>query len=293
MTDNLDNVELVLDARAVLGEGAIWDNKRHVLYWIDIDPGIVHVYDPATRKDRSISVGQSVGTVVPRKSGGLMLAVRNGFMSLDPETNETSLLAKPRDHNPENRFNDGKCDPAGRFWAGTMETTTCKGALFRLDTDLSVHQILDNVGCSNGLTWTLDKKTMYYIDTNTARIDAFDYDNATGTISNRRTIVKVPEAYGLPDGMTMDIDEKLWVAHWEGGCVCRWDPTTGRLLRKITLPATLTTSCTFGGPDLDTLYITSARTGLDPASLAKQPKAGGLFAVNPGVSGLPSLPFEG
>ncbi len=293
MTENVENVELVLDARAVLGEGAIWDNKRQVLYWIDIDPGLVHVYDPATRKDRSISVGQPVGTVVPRKSGGLMLAVRNGFMSLDPETAKTSLLAKPHDHNPENRFNDGKCDPAGRFWAGTMETTTRKGALFRLDTDLSVHRVLDNVGCSNGLTWTLDKKTMYYIDTNTAKIDAFDYDNTTGTISNRRTVVNVPETYGLPDGMSMDIDEKLWVAHWEGGCVCRWDPTTGRLLRKISLPATLTTSCAFGGPDLDTLYITSATTGLDAATLSKQPKAGGLFAVSPGVKGLPALSFEG
>jgi len=293
MSDNSDKVELVLDARAILGEGAIWDNKRQVLYWVDIDPGLVHVYDPGTRKDRSISVGQSVGTVVPRRSGGLMLAVRNGFMFLDPETDKTSLLVKPVGHDPENRFNDGKCDPAGRFWAGTMETTICKGALFRLDTDLSVHRILDNVGCSNGLTWTLDKKTMYYIDTNTARIDAFDYDNATGTISNRHTIVKVPETFGLPDGMTMDVDEKLWVAHWEGGCVCRWDPATGRLLRKITLPAALTTSCAFGGPNLDTLYITSATTGLDAAALAKQPKAGGLFSVDPGVSGLPALSFEG
>ncbi|MGO9643408.1 MAG: SMP-30/gluconolactonase/LRE family protein [Candidatus Bathyarchaeia archaeon] len=293
MTDNLDNVDLVLDARAILGEGAIWDHKRQVLYWIDIDPGLVHVYDPTTRKDRSISVGQTVGTVVPRKSGGLMLAVRTGFMSLDPETAKTSLIAKPHDHNPENRFNDGKCDPAGRFWAGTMETETRKGALFRLDIDLSVHRILDNVGCSNGITWTLDKKTMYYIDTNTAGIDAFDYDNTTGTISNRHTVVKVPETYGLPDGMSMDIDEKLWVAHWQGGCVCRWDPTTGRLLRKIQLPATLTTSCAFGGSDLDTLYVTSATTGLDATTLAKQPKAGGLFAVNPGVKGLPALFFEG
>lgn len=221
------------------------------------------------------------------------MAVRDGFMSLDLDTGKTSLVATPQGHNSENRFNDGKCDPAGRFWAGTMETETRKGALFRLDPDLSVHQMLDGVGCSNGIVWSLDRKTMYYIDTRTRRIDAFDYELGAGVISNRRPIVTVPEEHGHPDGMTMDAEGKLWVAHWDGWCVCRWDPATGELLQKIRLPVARPTSCAFGGAGLDTLYVTSATTELDSAALAKQPEAGGLFICNPGVRGLSTLSFGG
>jgi sugar lactone lactonase YvrE len=286
-------VELVLDARSVLGEGAIWDEEKQVLYWVDIDPGLVHVYDPATRKNRTLQVGQPVGTVVPRASGGLMLAVRDGFMSLNLETGRTELVAIPSGHNPENKFNDGKCDPAGRFWAGTKETPSRKGALFRLDRDLSVHQMVDGVGCSNGLAWSLDKKTMYYIDSPTMKIEGFDYDLVTGAISNRRTMVSVAEEYGVPDGMTIDAEGKLWVAHWDGWCVCRWDPTTGKLIQKVRLPVARPTSCAFGGPELDILYITSVTTELDPAALAKQPRAGGLFRFNSGVRGLPAFSFVG
>lgn len=288
-----DNVELILDAHSLLGEGAIWDRTRQLLYWVDIERGFVHLFDPLAKKDRSIPVGQAVGTVVQRKSGGLLLAVRNGFMSLDPDTGSTSMVAAPKNHNPENRFNDGKCDPGGRFWAGTMATPARKGALYRLDPDLSVHQILDGVGCSNGLAWTMDEKTMYYIDTDTRRIDAFDYDLKTGDISNRRTAITVAETNGSPDGMTMDAEEKLWVAHWDGWCVCRWDPITGRLIRKVPLPVARPTSCAFGGAALDTLYVTSATTGLDAEVLSKQPEAGGIFRFNPGVRGLPALLFEG
>jgi sugar lactone lactonase YvrE len=286
-------VELELDARSVLGESAIWDDKKQVLYWVDIDPGLVHIYDPATRKDRALHVGQPVGTVVPRASGGLMLAVRDGFMSLDLETGKTAIVAVPLGHNPENRFNDGKCDPAGRFWAGTVETPSRKGALFRLDRDLSVHQMVDGIGLSNGLAWSLDKKTMYYIDSMTMKIDAFDYDLMSGAISNRRMIVSVPEEHGLPDGMTIDAEGKLWVAHWDGWCVCRWDPATGRLIQKVQLPVARPTSCALGGPTLGALYITSATTELDAAALAKQPGAGGLFRFDPGVRGLPAFSFMG
>jgi sugar lactone lactonase YvrE len=285
--------KLILDAHSVLGEGAIWDDHQQVLYWVDIEQALVHVYDPTSGKDRSISVGQAVGTVVPRRSGGLMLAVRNGFMSLDPDTGKTSMIATPAGHNQENRFNDGKCDPAGRFWAGTMETSSRKGALYRLDRDLSVHKMLDDVGCSNGIVWSRDRRTMYYIDSNIFKIDAFDFDVATGAIANRRTIVAVPKSLFLPDGMTMDVEEKLWVAHWDGGCVCRWDPTTGQLMQKVTLPATRPTSCAFGGPDLDTLYVTSATIELEAEALAKQPGAGGIFSFKPGVRGLPAEFFEG
>jgi sugar lactone lactonase YvrE len=288
-----DELRLVLDAHAVCGEGAIWDEKNRKLYWVDIDVGLVHIYDPATSTDRSINVGQPVGTVVLRESGGLMLAVRDGFMSLDERTGKTALLAVPEGHNAENRFNDGKCDPAGRFWAGTMETPTRKGNLFRLDKDLSVHRMLDNIGCSNGIVWSGDKKTMYYIDTPTMKIDAFDYEFETGTISNRRAVVLVAEEHGGPDGMAIDAEGKLWVAHWDGWCVCRWDPATGNLIQKVRLPVSRPTSCAFGGQSLDTLYVTSASAELDAVALAKQPKAGALFQFNPRVRGVPSFSFAG
>jgi len=288
-----DEVELILDARSVLGEGAIWEGKRGVLYWVDIDAGLVHLYDPATGVDRSLRVGQPVGTVVPRVSGGLMLAVRDGFMSLDVETGATKLVAVPAGHDPENLFNDGKCDPGGRFWAGTKACPSRKGALFRLDPDLSVHRMLDGIRTSNGIVWTSDKKTMYYIDTPTMKIDAFDYDLNTGNVSKRRAAVSVPQDYGHPDGMTIDAEGKLWVAHWDGFCVCRWDPVTGHLIQKIRMPVARPTSCAFGGPTLDDLYITSARTELDEAALAKQPAAGGLFRIRPGARGVSAFSFAG
>jgi len=260
---------------------------------VDVDAGLVHVYDPVTGRDRSMSVGQPVGTVVPRASGGLMLAARDGFMSLDEKTGETRLLAVPEGHNPENRFNDGKCDPAGCFWAGTMQTPARKGALFRLDGNLSVHRMLDNIGESNGIVWSLDKKTMYYIDSATTKIDAFDYNLTTGAISNRRVAVSVAEEHGHPDGMTIDAEGKLWVAHWGGWCICRWDPDTGNLIQKIRLPVARPTSCAFGDQNLDTLYVTSASTKLDAAALAKQPMAGGVFQFKPNTHGVPAFSFAG
>ncbi len=288
-----NELRLILDAHSVCGEGAIWDEKNRKLYWVDNHLGFVHVYDPATNRDRSIDVGQPVGTVVPRESGGLMLAVRDGFMSLDERTGKTGLLAVPEGHNPENRFNDGKCDPAGRFWAGTLETPTRKGHLFRLDKDLVVRRVLDNIRCSNGIVWGPDNKTMYYIDTPTMKIDAFDFDLRTGTISNRRAVVVVGGEHGQPDGMAIDIEGKLWVAHWDGWCVCRWDPATGNLIQKVRLPVSRPTSCAFAGQNLDTLYVTSASAELDAAALAKQPNAGGLFQFNPRVRGVPSFSFAG
>jgi sugar lactone lactonase YvrE len=288
-----DSLELILDARSVVGEGAIWDEEKQVLFWVDMFPGLVHVYDPASGKDHSMRVGQPVGTVVPRASGGLMLAVRDGFMSLDPESGRTELVAAPPGHEPENLFNDGKCDPAGRFWAGTKEAPARKGALFRLDRDLSVHRMLGDIACSNGLAWSLDKKTMYYIDSVTMKIEAFQYEIMTGVISNRRTVVSVAKEHGIPDGMTIDAEGKLWVAHWDGWCVCRWDPPTGDLIRKVRLPVARPTSCAFGGPMLDTLYITSATFELNAATLEKQPSAGGLFRFKPGARGLPAFSFRG
>jgi sugar lactone lactonase YvrE len=289
-----DKVEVLLDAKAVLGEGAIWHAQSQKLYWVDILNSLVHIYDPATSKDRAVNVGEHVGTVVVRKSGGLMLAVQSGFASFDLKTEKLTLVAQP-EKDKTLRFNDGKCDPKGRFWAGSYsyQNTPEAGTLYRLDTDLKAHAMVKGVSCSNGIIWSADKKTMYFIDTPTFRVDAFDYDDATGGISNRRQAVRCEKSDGYPDGMAIDAEGKLWIAHWGGNSVKRWDPVSGKMMRKIDIPATQVTSCAFGGPNLDQLYVTSATTGMDAATLAKYPLAGGLFRVDPGVRGVPSFEFAG
>jgi sugar lactone lactonase YvrE len=283
--------ELVLDAKAELGEGAIWHSPKGVLYWVDIDPGLVHIYDPRNGENRTVPVGQPVGTVVPRARGGVMVAMRDGFASLDLDTGQLTPIANPEKDLAGNRFNDGKCDPGGRFWAGTLGKSG--GSLYRLDRDLSVHKVFGGVRTSNGIVWSEDKTKMYFIDTPTQEVAAFDYDDETGEVKNRRVAVKVPEKLGHPDGSTLDAEGNLWVAHWDGWNVTCYDLKSGEPILTIRLPVSRVTSCAFGGDDLRTLYVTSARTGLDAKSLAEQPLAGGLFKCVPGVAGVPAEEFRG
>jgi sugar lactone lactonase YvrE len=194
------------------------------------------------------------------------------------------------------RFNDGKCDPAGRFWAGTMALVKGPrplGRLHRLDADGSMHVMLRDVGTSNGIVWSLDRRTLYFIDTPLRRVDAFDYEDATGGIANRRAVITVPPDLGRPDGSTLDAEGMIWVAMYEGWGVTRWNPRTGELLQTIRLPVARVTSCAFGAPDLDTLYITSARAGLTDEQRAAQPLAGCLFRVKPGVRGVSAFAYQG
>ncbi len=289
------DLTLLVDIRAQVGEGAIWEPQKKVLYWVDILSNLVYEYNPATGENKGYDVGQHVGTVVPRTSGGLMVALYEGFAAFDPASGKVTMIADPEADLPENRFNDGKCDPAGRFWAGTMAYSeqTTEGSLYRLDADLSVHKMLGDIAIANGIVWSLDNKTMYYIDTLAYNVRAYDYDLATGNIRNEREVVKISKEMGGPDGMAIDAEGMLWVAHFGGSCVRRWDPNTGKELDRIDLPVTQITSCAFGGDDLSTLYITSAATRLDEKELAKQPLAGSLFRANPGVKGAPTFAFAG
>lgn len=291
------SAKLILDVKARLGEGPIWYAPEQVLYWVNIMENEVHIYNPATNEDRVIDVGQYVGTIVPRQSGGVMLALHHGFASLDLESEELTLIHDPEEAFPDNRFNDGKCDPAGRFWAGTMamagENRSGAGNLYRMDTNQSVYRMLSGVTTSNGIAWSLDHKTMYYIDTPTKRVDAFNYDLDSGAISKRREVIRFPEGVGSPDGSTLDAEGMLWVAHYRGGRVTRWNPTSGELLQTIEVPSPQVTACAFGGPELDQLYITSARNNLDEETLAKYPHAGGLFVAEPGVQGIEAYEFKG
>lgn len=287
--------ETIIDAKATLGEGPIWDAKKQLLYWVNIMESQVSIYDPSSQTNRTIDVGQYAGTVVARASGGLMLALHHGFASLDVETEEVTMIHEPEPDKPNNRFNDGKCDPAGRFWAGTMsmEERASVGTLYCMETDQTVRSMVENVTISNGLVWSQDNSTMYYIDTPLGTVDAFDYDLETGNIGNRRPVITIPDGQGFPDGMTMDAEGMLWVAHWDGARVTRWDPQSGTLLDTVHVPATQVTACAFGGPNLDQLYITSARRGLDEAALAEHPEAGNVFVTEVGVSGLEAFAFGG
>lgn len=288
-------VELVIDAKATLGEGPCWDSNNQLLYWVDILEKKVCIHNPATGDNREILVDQWVGTIVPSENGGFIIAMENGFYSLNIETEETELLYDLESHLPDNRFNDGKCDPYGRFWAGSMSKNgkNEQGALYCLDTNLNVTKKLNKIGISNGLAWSLDNKYMYYIDSDTQKVARYDYDVLTGHIENRIEVIHFEEGEGIPDGMTIDEEGKLWIAHWGGSKISRWDPETGKQLTHISIPALNVTSCTFGGSDLSELYITTARTGMNDKDLLAYPNAGGVFKIKTEVKGTPSNRFKG
>jgi sugar lactone lactonase YvrE len=268
-----------------LGEGPIWDARDQSLYWVDIPASRIHQI-AADGSLRSWDTGQPVGTVVPRASGGLVVAVRDGFMALDPETGELTMLAEVERDRPDNRMNDGACDRAGRFYAGTMadDESPAAGALYRLDPDLSVTRLLTGVGISNGIGWSPDERLMYYIDSHAHRVDVFDYDPATGEIDGRRPFAAVGDGGVVPDGLTVDADGGVWVAVWGGYAVLHHDPA-GKVTGSVDVPAARVSSCVFGAPGLDRLYITTAA---GPGE-----SAGALFVCEPGVTGQPSHPFRG
>lgn len=294
-TDMEMQPELVVDAKAILGEGPVWHPRQQRLYWVDIEAGALHVHDPAGEPDRVYQVGGKLGSAVPRRSGGMVLATESGLQGFALDNSRKVNLADPESHLPDNRFNDGKCDANGRFWVGTMSMKRHPGAgsLYVLEPDGSVRCVLSGVSTSNGLDWSPDRSVMYYIDTPTMQVTAFDFDLSSGTISNGRVVVRFSGGIGRPDGMTVDAEGMLWIAHWDGGRVTRWNPGDGGLLDTVRVPADRVTSCAFGGPQLDRLYITTARHGLDAEMLARQPHAGGLFAVSPGVSGLRACQYAG
>jgi sugar lactone lactonase YvrE len=287
--------ELVLDAKAMLGEGSLWHPKENRLYWVDIEGKALHIYDPATNEDKQFPVGARVGTVVPVEGGGALVALQTGIHKIDTKTGQLSFVNNPSPDTVNIRFNDGKCDPAGRFWVGTMAMDNRKkGAmLYRIDKDKSIHQMLDSVTISNGIVWTADKKTMYYNDTPTGTVQGFDYNDKTGEITNRRVVIRIPRGGGGPDGMTIDADGNLWVALWGSGTVGKFDPRTGELLQKVIVPAQNVSSCAFGGKNLDILFITTARAWVNDAKLKEFPLSGGLFSVKPGVKGVPAEFYKG
>ena len=287
--------DLVLDGRWELGEGPIWDTRNQELVWVDIPGDQVLCWRPGDDRARALPTPLDIGSVAVRADGGYVAALADGFWVVDADSERWQPFARVEADRPDLRFNDGKCDPAGRFLAGSMAYDKRRGAggFYRLDPDGTVVQLLDGITISNGLTWTPDARTMYYIDTPTRKIDAFDYDLATGALSGRRTHIElVPGEPGDLDGMTMDTEGGLWVALWNGFNVVRFAPGGG-IDVVVELPASHVTSCIFGGPDLTDLYITCAWSELTDAERAAEPHAGSLFRVRPGFQGYPPVEFAG
>jgi sugar lactone lactonase YvrE len=273
--------------RCQWGEGPVW--WRDALYYVDIEGRRVHRYNPADGAEKSWDIGQRVGTVVPRAGGGLVIAGDHGFMFLDEETGAITPIADPESAQPDHRFNDGKCSPDGRFFAGTISLKKIAGSakLYRLDPDLSVHVAFAPVTNSNGIVWSADGGTCYYIDTPRCEVLAFDY--AAGELHNPRRVIDTRHIEASPDGMTIDADGNLWIAFCHGGCVCCFDPQNGDELHRITLPCLETTACAFGGPDLTDLFVT---TGVHKT--AKEENAGRLFVIRGlKVKGVPAHAFAG
>ena len=292
MVRTLPEAELLVDARARIGEGPVWDARSGRVAWVDIEGKALHSTDPDTGATTSQPMPSAIGVAVPRQSGGFVAALEDGFYAIDDE-GRTERIAEIDNVARGLRFNDGACDPAGRFLAGTMawDFKPDAASLYRLDPDLTVTRLIDEVTISNGLGWSPDGATMYYVDTPTRRIDAFDYDLATGAISRRRTFVDI-DGEGRPDGLCVDVEGAVWVALWPGWSVRRY-LADGTLDAILPVPVGQVSSCVFGGPALDTLYITSAWSTLSDADRAAQPLAGGLFRASVGMRGVPRGTFAG
>jgi sugar lactone lactonase YvrE len=279
--------ELLHPAGASLGEGAVWIAETQELYWVDIERGELHALDPVRRRNRIVLVGDLISAVAPRCGGGLILAERRGFALLGDDG--SAELVGPIANVPEMRMNDGACDSRGRFWAGSMHRRyeLGTGTLFRFDPDRRVTPVLDGLTISNGIDWSPDDSTMYFIDSRTNAVDAFDFELDSGTIANRRHVACIPEEAGLPDGMTVDAEGFLWVCLWEGNAARRYTPE-GELVGIVRVSAPRVTSCALGGPNLDVLFLTTA-TGSD----ADTPDAGGIFEARVDVRGVPTRCFAG
>lgn len=292
---NTWTVQTAFSIPSELGEGALWDPREQRLYWVDILLQKVHVYNPSNRSNLAYDVGQSVGTVVLTEDNRLLLGLRHGIGWLEPSTGELHLVADPESGKPHTRMNDGKCDPEGRFWVGSIceREPTFDGGLYCLGRDLSVTQKLDHIQCSNGLVWSKDGTRFFYIDTPTQEIWGFDFAGTTGHITNKTVVATIPRNQGCPDGMTIDSEDHLWVALWDGGKVLRIDPASGQIEEEIPVPARNITSVAFGGAAFDELYITTARVGMSEEQRRELPLAGSLFRVKLPYHGVPATRFAG
>ena len=282
-------MEVAIHARALLGEGPRWDAASRRLLWVDIEGRALHLFDPARGDDRAIELDDRVGAAAPTETGGVLVALAGRLALVDLE-NESVMTLAEIPHGPELRLNDGVCDPAGRFWVGSMalDYAPGRGALYRYSREGGLDCVLENVTISNGLGWSPDGATMYYIDSMAYRVDRFDFDAATGEIADRRPFVVIERGAGIPDGLAVDDDGGLWVALWGRGSIRRYS-SDGELEQVLAVPVDKVTACCFGGEDGRSLYVTTASVDLE----REQPLAGCVFVTELDVSGPPAQPFAG
>jgi len=276
----------------VLGEGPVWVARETALYWVDIKGRKIF----RLSEDGELSQWPTpfrVGSIAPRRGGGFIAGTDQGIAEIDLLSGRLQVLFNPEEDYPDNRFNDGKVDRSGRFWAGTMDDQEreASGTLYRFDSELDWTAVDTAYKVTNGPAFSPDGRLMYHNDSGRQVTYIFDLDEA-GSASNRRTFLQFGEGDGYPDGMTVDAEGCLWIAFWDGSCVRRFSPG-GESLQQIEMPVSRPTSCAFGGPKLDRLYVSSASIGLDETALTMQPNAGGLFMFTPGVQGIADVPFAG
>lgn len=288
-----DKVECVQRAEARLGEVPVWCERSALLYWVDIRGPALHMLDPASGQNRSWPMPEPIGALALHAGGGLLLALASGLYRFDPETAALAPLQPIEADIPTSRLNDGRCDRQGRFWVGSMDRSTPEGRghLYRYDPDGTLHRLFGDIEVPNALAFSPDGATLYFCDTPTRRLQAFPLDTATGALSASRLFATCKPP-GNPDGAVTDAEGCLWVTHFGGARITRYRPDGG-IDRAIPLPVERPTACCFGGPGLETLFITSSRQNLDEAALRQFPLSGGVFALRPGVCGLPEPAFGG
>jgi sugar lactone lactonase YvrE len=296
-------VTCIAESNDALGEGCLWDEKTQTLWWLDIArPSRIHKLDVASGVHRSWLSGLLLTAIALSANGSMILGGEDGVYAFDPRTGAIKLFCQPETNRPQNRFNDGACDSAGRFWIGTMHQNigprgedlpipAATGALYRVDASGQSKLMVDDVGVSNGPCWSPDDRIFYFSDSMAQVIYAFDFDPLLGGISNKR-IFNDTKDHGYPDGATVDAQGFVWSARWDGSCVLRIDPK-GRIDRIVEIPAKRPTCCVFGGPGLDVMYVTSSRAHLTGDEMAARPLNGGVFCFDPGVKGTLKNRFAG
>jgi sugar lactone lactonase YvrE len=286
-------MEVAIHAGALLGEGPRWDAAAGRLLWVDIEGRALHLFDPARDEDRAIQLGDRVGSAAPTDDGGVLVALADRLAVVELESESVRTLVEIP-HGEGMRLNDGACDPAGRFWFGSVALDFAPGAaaLYRYSGDGGLDRMLEGVTISNGLGWTPDGRTMYYVDSMAYRVDAFDFDVATGAIAEPRPLIVIERGGGIPDGLAVDDEGGIWVALWGKAAVRRYSPD-GELERVLDVPADNVTACCFGGDDGRSLYVTSASVDLSEEKRRARPLAGSVFVTEVDVSGPPARPFAG
>jgi sugar lactone lactonase YvrE len=289
----IEGLRVAVPAANLIGESPVWSVKEQALYWADVEARCVQRLhrDAVTRWE----VPEPIGSLGLRCSGGLITATRSGFVFLDTANGQLTAISDPEADLPGNRFNDGKVDRNGRFWAGTKNIANSpepSGSLYRLDADLRAYRITGGLSCTNGIAWSPDNRTLYVCDTWLRRIYRYAFDPNSGTVGRRKLFAELSDKQGFPDGLTVDAEGCIWNAHYDGWCITRYDPD-GRVRQVLNMPVQHVTSVTFGGSQLRTLYVTSASMRLSEAARRAQPLAGHVFAFEPGVTGLAECCFAG